>query len=189
MILWPQDGGNYMTWHVRLDLPHTAAQGWSCPPPSPFPFKNHLEVPVCFCITLQTSPPTMWLQGLLLRSLNFPPVSPAHVTPTKGLPSWGLTNPSPLCAWTAADPSPGTPPAVSTSIQALPISQGCLRSSCKCPFLFPTPTNLSWLLSLLLLTLCLVCAFGCELLDYGATLSNPLLSPRPQNKTRSSMLS
>lgn len=134
MILWPQDGSNYMTWHVRLDLPHTAAQGWSCPPPSPFPFKNHLEVPVCFCITLQTSPPTMWLQGLILQSLNFPPVFPAHVTPTKGLPFWVLTNPSPLCAWATADPSPGTPPPVNTSIQVLPISQGCLHSSCKCPF-------------------------------------------------------
>lgn len=79
MILWPQDGGNYMTWHIRLD-PQAAAQWWSCPPPPSF--ENRLEVPVCFCITLQTSPPTVWLQCLILWSLNFPPVSPAHITPT-----------------------------------------------------------------------------------------------------------
>ena len=52
------------------------------PPSLPLPLQNHLEVPACFCITLQTSPPTMRLQCLRLWSLNFPPVSPVHITPT-----------------------------------------------------------------------------------------------------------
>ena len=122
-----------ITWHDTSALIRSCSPVMVMPP-SPLPFENRLEVPVCFCITLQTSPPTVWLQCLILWSLNFPPVSPAHITPTKGLLFWGLTDPSALCAWTTADPSPGSPPPVNASIQVLPISQGCLSSSCKCPF-------------------------------------------------------
>lgn len=90
MILWPQDGGNYMTWHIRLNPPHTAARRWSWPPPSPFPFKNRPEVPVCFYFTLQTFPSTVWLRHLILWSHNFPSMPPAHASPPARSASVGL---------------------------------------------------------------------------------------------------
>lgn len=193
MLLWPQDGGNYMMWHIHLDPPHTAAHWWSCPPSLPFPFKTRLEVPLCFCITLQTSHPYSHSPRCHVASAPHTLVT----QPSTCVPCPHLSPPSQVCLCAASltpapsmprpqlIPHPGPLPCpVSTRIQVLPISQGCLQMPilvlhqaiyhdyilyCSWPWVLP-------------------CPFGSELLDCGATFSTSPLSPMPQTKTPSSML-
>lgn len=160
-------------WHIHLDPPHTAAHWLSCPTSLPFPFKTRLEVPLCFCITLQTSHPYSHSPRRHVASAPHTLVT----QPSTCVPCPHLSPPSQVCLCVASltpapsmprpqlIPHPGPLPCpVNTRIQVLPISQGCLQMPilvlhqaiyhdyilyCSWPWVLP-------------------CPFGSELLDCGA---------------------